>query len=335
MPVQKNVLIRYRIINRCLSNKRKPYWSKEELIAKIEEHDVSINERTLKYDIENMRYDKRLGYLAPIEYCKINRGYYYKQKDYTIEGLPLNEDEMRTFGFVTSMLDQFRGLKIVSDFEGALDKLRNVADQLSNGSRELPVTIEFEKAPYYKGIEFRDRILEAIHNRKVLVISYTTFNRPFPRKHTLHPYLLKEHKNRWYVIGLLDKTRKILTLALDRIDSITDTDKSFVENSTFSSGEYFKHLIGITISEGRPEDIVLHCKPELANYIKTQHLHSSQQTLVEDNDGLTIKLHLIPNYELISLISSYGPDVKILKPATLQRQVAERLRKSWEQYEGH
>lgn len=333
MPVQKNALIRYRIINRCLSNKRKPYWSKEELIAKLDEHDVSINERTLKYDLESMRYDKRLGYLAPIEYCKINKGYYYKQQDYTIEALPLNEDEMRAFGFVTSILEQFRGLKVISDFEGALDKLRNVADQLSKGSQKSPVAIEFEKAPYYKGIEFRDRILDSIHDKKVLVIHYTTFNRPFSMKHIIHPYLLKEYKDRWYVIGLHDKTRTILTLALDRIDSITDSVKSYIENSTFKSEEYFRHLIGITISQGKPEDIVLHCKPELANYIKTQHLHSSQQTLAEDKEGLTIKLHLIPNYELISLISSYGPDIKVLKPATLQRQVAERLKKSWEQYQ--
>lgn len=75
MPAAKNTTVRYHIINHCLTRKNKKYWSLEELIQTLVDKDISINSRTLRYDIEAMRFDKRLGYEGPIAYCKVNRGY--------------------------------------------------------------------------------------------------------------------------------------------------------------------------------------------------------------------------------------------------------------------
>jgi predicted DNA-binding transcriptional regulator YafY len=66
--------------------------------------------------------------------------------------------------------------------------------------------------------------------------------------------------------------------------------------------------------------------PLLAPYLKTRHLHHTQNTVREDETGLVISLKLIPNPELTQLILSYGADVNVLKPVALQ----ERLTEIWE-----
>src|SRR6187402_270722 len=68
MP-SKNALARYYLINECLSNPRKPYCSLDEIIAKGKTRDIRASRRTFEVDIQAMRYDQGLNYLAPIVYC--------------------------------------------------------------------------------------------------------------------------------------------------------------------------------------------------------------------------------------------------------------------------
>ncbi len=330
MPAAKNTSIRYHVINHCLSGKRKKYWSAKELIDKMLEKDIRINDRTLRYDIDAMRYDKRLGYDAPIDYCKTNKGYYYTEPEYSISSINFSEEQWKAFDFVINALHEFQDLKIMQEFRAAIDKLAGVFSQLRNpGSSAY---IEFEKAPYYKGLDLRDEILNAIHSQTVLEIKYTTFARSYPLKHIVHPYSLKEYKNRWYLVGLLNSRKNPITLALDRMDKISVTSNTFLPNTYFNPQGYFSNIIGITYAEGEPEEIILHASASLANYIKTQHLHASQEIIKEDKSGIHIQLKVIPNYELTSTILSHGKDIKVIKPESLREQIRKNLEETLKRY---
>jgi hypothetical protein len=43
-----------------------------------------------------MRYDSRLGYNAPIKMDRVNRVYYYEDENYSIDNIPLSEDELES-----------------------------------------------------------------------------------------------------------------------------------------------------------------------------------------------------------------------------------------------
>lgn len=99
---QKLPAIRYRMIDQYLRSKSQPYWSKPDLLRKLEELDLQVGARTLERDIEDMRHDARLGFFAPIEYCKKNQGYYYTNPDFSI-GLNFGPKE-------------YEALKVLVDF---------------------------------------------------------------------------------------------------------------------------------------------------------------------------------------------------------------------------
>ncbi len=330
MPASKNSTKRYYIIDRCLTGKTKKYWSADDFIQKLEDHDISINARTLRYDIEAMRFDEALGYKAPIVYSKVHKGYFYSDENFSINTLQLNEEQLNALEFVVDTLHEYEGLKVMQDFQAVISKLAGVLTQLAQ-PQKVP-HIEFEKAPYYKGLELRDSLLKAIQKKETLVISYTTFGRSYPIKHTLHPYLLKEHKNRWYIVGLLHSRRVPITLALDRIDKVDISEIAFIENTRFDPGVYFSDFLGITCTQGPVEEIILEATPALAGYIKTQHLHHTQTILHEDKKCLRFALRLIVNYELISQILGYGSNLKVIQPLSLQQQVKQQLMENLECY---
>ena len=50
----------------------------------------------------------------------------------------------------------------------------------------------------------------------------------------MHPYLLKEYRNRWYLIGKSELKEKVITFGLDRIFDPLLLEQNFVIESNFS-----------------------------------------------------------------------------------------------------
>ena len=71
MALNKNALIRYKTIDKCLQNNYRD-WTLDDLIEacsnalyEYEGREVNVSKRTIQLDIQMMRSDK-LGYNAPI-----------------------------------------------------------------------------------------------------------------------------------------------------------------------------------------------------------------------------------------------------------------------------
>ena len=97
MPANKNALIRYKTIDRCLRNRYRR-WTIDDLteacseaLYEMEGIVKGVSLRTVQGDLQIMRSDK-LGYNAPIEvYDKIY--YRYADPDYSISDMPLTDDD--------------------------------------------------------------------------------------------------------------------------------------------------------------------------------------------------------------------------------------------------
>lgn len=318
MPIAKNPILRFRIINACLSSKHKRYWTALELIEKLRSYDYDVKKRTLERDLALMRYDERLGYYAPIAYDPKKRAYYYTDFNFSIQSLLLSPEDLETLGNTSAMLQKFKGLGFVNAFQEIVDKLTRLIEHMRIPQRND--IIAFEDNGYNKGRDHFDDILRLISGCTVASIRYQKFNRQETDEHIFHPYFLKEYRQRWYVLGYSETRRNTITLALDRIVSVTDTTLPFQENKELNPEKYFQHTLGVTTGQGPLEDIHLHFSPVMAPYIKTQYLHSTQHILSEDETGLTISLQLIVNPELMQELLRYCPHVTILKPASLKEK---------------
>lgn len=96
MPVNKNALIRYKTIDRCLRNKYRR-WTLDDLaeacsdaLNEMEGITRGVSVRTVQADIQVMRSDK-LGYEAPIEVYE-GKFYRYADVDYSISNSPLGSN---------------------------------------------------------------------------------------------------------------------------------------------------------------------------------------------------------------------------------------------------
>ncbi|WP_055447361.1 WYL domain-containing protein [Lacinutrix mariniflava] len=335
MAVNKNALIRYKTIDKCLQNKFRE-WTLNDLIEAVsdalyeyEGKDVDVSKRTVQLDLQMMRSDK-LGYNAPI--IVYNRKYYkYDEDDYSITNSPISNQDLTKLSEAVSFLKQFQGF---SHFEELGSMVQKLEDHVHTQKTQEKPLIDFEKNDNLKGLRFLDVLYQFILNKQAIEITYQSFKARQENTFTYYPYLLKEFRNRWFIIGKRRKNEGLMNLALDRIIAIEKSEKPFVYDPEFNSETYYKDAIGVSVSpQLETEHVLLYINHKQAPYVLTKPFHHSQKEVEKDNYGVTISLDVQLNFELEKEILGLGEGIKVVAPERLKRQIKERLYDAVDAYE--
>lgn len=187
--------------------------------------------------------------------------------------------------------------------------------------------IHKKKSPAIKGIQYLDKIISAIEKKEVLRLYYLPFYEDKPYFNEVHPYLLKEHESRWYMVGLNAFKGKLRTYALDRIRDLQVAEGSSYRAPDFNAGEYFKYAIGIIAPEGLPPLIKMAVQLTQAQYLIGRPWHDSQNIEEENEEQVVFSFRVHPTYEFRSLVLSLGKDAYIKEPASLREEMKKELEK--------
>jgi predicted DNA-binding transcriptional regulator YafY len=334
MPTNKNASYRYRVIDNCLKNTGRK-WTLQDLIDTVSEKinedfgiTKGVSKRTIQGDISIMKSIPPRGYDAPIV-CE-NGCYYYDDPDFSINNSPLNEKDISALEEAIAIFRQFATIPVFEDLQSMIMKLEG--KMLSNNDHKRKI-IDFEKIENVKGTNFIKQLYENIKNKHVIDVKYRPFTSNKSLEMTIHPYLIKEYNNRWFLIAYNEEIGKMSHLALDRIVSFNTTGASFIISKEFDEKIYFDNIVGITLPENAKPDLTeLHFSSARAPYIKTKPLHKSQKILKEDETGLNISLNMVINKELITLLLGFGKDLKVIKPLSLQTEIREILSDTIKKY---
>ncbi|HVV56213.1 MAG TPA: WYL domain-containing protein, partial [Mucilaginibacter sp.] len=290
---------------------------------------TGVSRRTIQADIEMMRSNK-LGYEAPI--VVVDKKYYtYGDKSYSITNIPLNNQDMQVLGEVSDLLKQFKGFSHFADLNEMVSKLE---DKIYTQKTQSAPVIDFEKNDNLKGLEWIEVIRKAIVAKRTMCITYRSFKAREASTFCFSGYLLKEYRNRWFVLGQSHRKHSpLLNLALDRIQSVTEHEDEYRENTGIDLVAYYNDVIGVTKSPGqRDTEVVLWIDNANAPYIITKPLHHTQKLLKEEADGMVFSIRVILNFELERELLGFGSKIKVLGPRILVKQIKLQLEKALEKY---
>ena len=338
MALNKNALIRYKTIDKCLQNHYRN-WTLEDLIEAVsdalyeyEGKKNPVSKRTIQADLQMMRSEK-LGYNAPIVVYE-KKYYRYEEEDFSITDIPLTETDMNVLTETVSMLKQFKDFSLFNDVSDILQRLEDKI--YAEKSQSQPV-IHLDKNEKLKGLQFLEEIYQAIIKKTVLVITYKSFKSLEEKKFNFHPFILKEFNNRWFLIGRRKQNQPIVNLALDRIISIDyDFNLSYLDEN-FNADAYYKNVVGVTVNTGlQPRRIELWIDSYNAPYVTTKPLHNSQRLIKKNEDGsIIIHLFIIHNYEMERILLGFGDSLEVLRPQYLRERIKSILQKGLSRYENN
>ncbi len=339
MPLNRATLIRISTIDKCLQNRYRR-WTINELIdactdalAEFEGRSNPVSRRTFQNDLALMRSD-RLGYNAPIV-VRENKYYEYEDPDYSITHLPLNDEGLDA---LNSALDILRQLQVFPQLASSIDIISKLNEQISRHTGSSSPAMDMEHVPGYRGSRFIGTIYDAVRKQQTIVIEYQSFKARWPEVLVVYPYLLKEYRNRWFLIGekATNRSPQVNIFALDRIHSVSlDKAHTFKKCVDFDPEHYFDDTIGVTrLISDKPRRVVIKIDRHQAPYVESKPFHKSQKVEQRFRDGsIQISLKVVINNELERLILGYGGHVEVIAPPEFRQRVADSVRIAASHYE--
>lgn len=332
MPITKNALTRYKVLDNCFRNPGRKYFINDlieecsKVLREISPDHTGISRRQILDDIAFMESSE--GWGIDLVRTRVNRKVYYRYSDinYSINNMPLNKIEIGLLEDAMLTLSQFKG---IPKFEWINELIPKLKEGLERNPKSTSF-MEFENNPYLKGIEHLETLYNAIFNKQVLKISYQTFDSKHATEYIIHPYFLKSYSQRWFLFGYNPEMNNLAwNLAIDRIEAIEETNIDYQENNAIDWGEYFEDMVGVTRPDkAQTEKIVLHFHGKRGKYVETKPIHGSQRSKWIDNDTLEVSLELIINKELTSHILSFGSDITVQEPPELRKIIIDHLKRA-------
>ncbi len=342
MPTNKNAFIRYKYLDKLLSDHHH-YYDINDLTKKVNEMmerdqlDLDVVRRTIEKDLLALRL---VPFSAPIESVRKfgKKIYRYSDSSFSIFTQELTREERNLLREVLSTIGQFDGLDNFTWLESFKSGL---------GLEERRQIISFSNNPYLKNSNLLGTLFDCISNEVVIRLSYHTFSNTAVRSIVFHPYLLKQYNDRWFLLGAVDEDNKVLNFALDRIDQVEPLPTWTYRPCPEDLMERFEDIVGVTYFENYPIEHILFWVSDFSkNYIETKPIHGSQKRLRGETElqmkqeypqlegGAFYTIDCIRNYELIRLLCSYGKDLIVLhSDGPILDEIRQRIKEMFERYE--
>ena len=339
MPTNKNALIRYKYLDRLLSDHHH-YYDIHDLTEKVndmlyEDGFPEVTQRCIEKDLNTLEF---APFSAPIERFTWNgkRCISYEKRSFSIFKQEMSREERNLLREVLSTIGQFNGLdnfKWLDDFKIGL------------GLEERRQIISFSNNPYLQNSNLLGTLFDSISNEVVIKLSYHTFADATIRNIDFHPYLLKQYNDRWFLLGAADSDKKILNFALDRIDQVEPLPEKRYLECPDDIYERFEDIVGVTLYEEKQcEHILCWVSDSSKGYVDTKPMHESYTPYKGDKEielhslypklegGLFFGIDCIPNFELIRELCSFGSDLIVLSPNSIKKEIIDRIYKMNEKY---
>ncbi len=290
--------------------------------------ELEVSPRTVIRDIAFLRDQ----FQAPIPEPPLPRGYYYMDPKWEFPG-EINLDEGEFFAFVVAQ-------KVVQGMGPDSPFARTLQSSLKKLSRHLagrmPVRAEdlfhrgydFDPGPLRQVLpEVLQEVDRALARKVPLEIVYHSLHRGLERnQRVVEPYVLRNYRGDWYLVGFCRKAEAMRTFALSRIESCQVVpDQTFHPRPDFDPEKHFENSMGIFTS-GDPGPCRIWFSEQAARWILERKWHESQRAVRLEDGSIELTLDVGPTLEVIRWVLAHGSDARPLSPPSLVEEVRRHVR---------
>lgn len=320
-----------------MSNKTKENHTKPLRLFKIEQaiqnlnfpnvdklcKELEVSRRTILRDIDELRN----YYNAPIEFDRINGGYYYSDKTYFVKNMMLTESEIFAVTGILPLLERYNNTPLKKTIEKVYETLSQMLPNQVEVQSSFTNDIEFIADPVpIIPEEVFTAIFKATKLHKIMKFDYRFISATNWTPHELYPYKIYNQKNDWYILGYSPKHEKFATFTLSRMKNI-ELGEEFKPDPNYTKKVHIDPNFGIWNNETKPQKIELLFDKSINTYILERTWHKNQKCKQNDDGSVYLSFQSNQIQETLYWVLRFGSAVTVLNPPELVEQYKSEVRK--------
>lgn len=299
--------------------------------------ELQVSRATLKRDLQYLR--DRMD--APIVYDRLENLYRFERDDggqaqestHQLPGVWFSESEIHALLTMHQLIaDLDAGGMLGRHLQPLLEKLNAMLGTNAGEARELLRRVKI-LSPSKRAVpeQWFEAVSGALLSRRRLELTYFTRSKKTETQREVSPQRLIHYRNTWYLDAWCHQSEGLRRFVLDavrgaKISKLRAKDVSLKAVEAELDGGY-----GI-FSGKNVQWATLQFSAEAAQWVAHEEWHPKQTLRILADGGLELRLPYADATELVMDIMRHGLAVRVVAPAALARQVAQKLREAAAQY---
>jgi proteasome accessory factor B len=324
--------------------------------------DYRVSEKTIREDIKYLRLAEGL----PVDHIDARGGYGFTEEVKALPGDEFTRGEYLALWMSVQSFEAWGGLPQQKKMPGIMRKLKAAGASMAPEQLKcMRERVTFKAGGFQAPVEQEvfDTVLAAVLERRELCFGYASLSKrrevlegqaqegnrgghaerggrggkktavlvnsalvPVePEARRVQPLHLLCWEYAWYLFAWDPARDDIRTFALGRMSGVTGTETHFTPEVKFNLRKELAKSFGITRG-GKEVTVHLRFRKRAIPLVIERLWHASQE-MIENEDGtldLVMRLAVVP--ELVRWVNSWGRDVSVLAPTSLDDEVLEDAR---------
>jgi predicted DNA-binding transcriptional regulator YafY len=295
--------------------------------------EMEVSRATFKRDLEYMR--DRMS--APIIWDRELRAYRYEHEQATAEryqlpGLWFNASEIHALMVMEHLLENIQPGLLNAHIRPLQGQIRAILGSRQHQASEIAERIRvLPQAARTLNCEFFEIIAAAVMSGRRLCIEHYNRGRDDISSREISPQRLVYYRDNWYLDAWCHLRNELRTFSLESIRAAEILPTGVRAVASRQLDEVLKSGYGI-FSGSKTHTAVLRFNPQRARWVATEIWHPEQLSEYDSQGRYLLQVPYSDARELLMDILKYGPDVEVIKPASLRRQAMELLTQALENY---
>ena len=288
--------------------------------------DKTVTDRMIRIDLQNLQE------IYPVVIGKREgKKYYYENSDDSIDNINISEQDKTAISLAVGVFARFKGTPIYDKFSDAITRIMANSVIRKINSTDTRKIVQVAEVSANSGIEWLETIYNAIVDKKTLTLEYKSFGEKTSVR-VISPYMLKEYRNKWYMIAYvhgLSKPDKTLLHKLSRIIDISESLEPYEEGQNFNGSKYFKYTLGVFHKHSEePIDVKLKLRGKsIIRLFSEDKVHSTQDLIPISEEEAILDMRVYNSPELETFILGYGEAIEVIEPQELKDKILDRIGK--------
>ena len=249
--------------------------------------------------------------------------------------VPFTLTELMALYFSRDMLKVFKHTLFYDSLASLFNKVKSTLPPESLGYMDqVEQVLHVGMKPYKEYGKFREiinQVHEAALEKRSVEVVYFSMSQRKKTKRKVDPYRIWFFNGTFYLIGFCHLRKQVRVFALDRIQMLRQTEKSFVVPGDFKLEDFLRSSFGVF--QGETQRVKIWFAAEIAGYITEKIWHESQKIHPQKDGSLIFEAEVAGTDEIKYWIMTWGANAEVLEPESLREDIRKEAEGILERYE--